>query len=136
MKVAFVCIQNAGRSQIATAFAKRERARRGLEDDIEIVTGGTRPAISVHDVVIDVMDERGIDLRDRIPRKISKSELADCEYVVAMGCTAEGVCPAAWSETSIDWGLDDPDAMEFDAVRELRDDVEVRVEALFDEMGP
>jgi protein-tyrosine-phosphatase len=59
------------------------------------VTGGTRPVISLHDVVIEVMNERGIDLRDRIPRKISKEELADCEYVVAMGCTAEGVCPAA-----------------------------------------
>lgn len=135
MKVAFVCIQNAGRSQMATAFAKRERARRGLEDEVEIVTGGTRPAISLHDVVIEVMDERGIDLRDQIPRKISKEELADCEYVVAMGCTAEGVCPAAWSETSIDWGLADPEAMELDAVRDLRDDIETRVEALFDQIA-
>jgi protein-tyrosine-phosphatase len=68
-----------------------------------------------------VIDERGFDLRDRIPRKTSKQELADCENVVTMGYTAEGVCPAAWSETSIDWGRDDPKAMELDAVRELHD---------------
>lgn len=81
------------------------------------------------------MDERGIKLRDRMPRKISKQELADCECVVAMGCTAEGVCPAAWSETSIDWGMDDPAAMELDAVRDLREDIETRVETLFNEMA-
>jgi len=98
------------------------------------VTGGTRPVISLHDVVIEVMNERSIDLRDRIPRKISKEELADCEYVVAMGCTAEGICPAVWRETSVDWGLNDPEAMELDAVRKLRDGIETRVEESFDEI--
>jgi protein-tyrosine-phosphatase len=107
VEVAFVCIQNAGRSQIATAFAKRERARRGLEEEIEILTGGTRPAISLHDVVLEVMDERGIDLSDRVPRTISKAELADCEYVVAM---------------------------DRESVRALRDDIEARVDSLFDEI--
>lgn len=60
IRVAFVCVQNAGRSQMATAFAKRERAQRGLEDSIDIVTGGTDPADTVHEVVVDAMDELGV----------------------------------------------------------------------------
>lgn len=63
----FVCVQNAGRSQMATAFAERERDRRGLEDSVEIITGGTHPADSVHDEVVTVMQDHEIDLSDRVP---------------------------------------------------------------------
>jgi arsenate reductase len=66
VRVAFVCVQNAGRSQISTAFAERERERRGLEDRVEILTGGTRPADHVHDVVVRVMTEEGFDLDDYV----------------------------------------------------------------------
>lgn len=134
MRLAFVCIQNAGRSQMATAFAERERQRRGLEDRIDIVTGGTRPADDIHESVKSGMQEAGFDISDRIPREISKAELADCDYVAAMGCTAEGVCPATWSEESRDWGLEDPDGKDQETVREIRDTVEARVVDLFDEV--
>ena len=71
VRVAFLCVQNAGRSQMATAFAERERDRRGLDDHVEILTGGTDPADAVHDVVVEAMREEGFDLSGRTPREIT-----------------------------------------------------------------
>ena len=65
VSVAFMCVQNAGRSQMSTAFAEHERGRRDLDDVVEILTGGTHPADHVHDVVIEVMREEGFDLSER-----------------------------------------------------------------------
>ena len=72
---------------MATAFAERERERRELDDSVEILTGGTRPADHVHEEVIDVMREEGFDLSERTPRKIASEELRSCEYVATMGCS-------------------------------------------------
>jgi|GEM_PF-82614 arsenate reductase len=132
--VGFVCVQNAGRSQMATAFAERELAERGLGDRVRLVTGGTDPAAHVHDVVVDVMNEVGFDLADRTPREVSFEEIQACDYVVTMGCAAEDVCPASWAGENRDWGLDDPDdATRADAAR-IRDEIADRVDALFDEL--
>ncbi|MFC7045107.1 low molecular weight phosphatase family protein [Halobacteriaceae archaeon GCM10025711] len=133
--VAFVCVQNAGRSQMATAFAEREVARRGLEDRVEVITGGTRPADHVHDVVVTAMAEEGFDLADRTPRDVTHEELLRAEYVVTMGCSADDVCPATWSGDSRDWDLDDPDDRPVEAVRAIRDEIRDRVTALFDELA-
>lgn len=134
MKVAFVCVQNAGRSQMAAAFAERERDIRDQNESIDIVTGGTQPAHSVHEEVIEVMQEAGIDLSDQIPQEITPEELQDCDYVIRMGCSAEGVCPATWNGENRDWGLEDPPGKDLEAVREIRDEIEMRVKALFDEL--
>ncbi|WP_440006043.1 arsenate-mycothiol transferase ArsC [Halomicrococcus sp. SG-WS-1] len=131
--VAFVCVQNAGRSQMATAFAERERERRGLET-LEIRSGGTRPADSVHDEVVEAMAEEGIDLSDREPREMTPAELQECDYVLTMGCSASDVCPATWSGENRDWDLDDPHGESVDEVREIRDEIASRVVALFDEL--
>ncbi|UPW01613.1 low molecular weight phosphatase family protein [Halorussus gelatinilyticus] len=132
--VAFVCVQNAGRSQMATAFAERERADRGMES-VEIVTGGTDPADRVHEEVVEVMAGHDFDLSDRTPREITHEELQDCDYVITMGCSAEDVCPATWAGENRDWGLDDPDGRDLDAVRAIRDEIEARVADLFDELA-
>lgn len=87
IRIAFMCVQNAGRSQMATAFAERERERRELEDRVTILTGGTHPAEHVHEEVIDVMDDAGFDLSDRTPREITTEELRSCDYVATMGCS-------------------------------------------------
>lgn len=134
MKVAFVCVQNAGRSQMATAFAERERAQRGVEDEIEILTGGTQPADHVHEEVVQVMQEKDIDLSEKTPRDITPEELQETDYVITMGCSAQDVCPATWSGENRDWGLDDPDGQDLDSVREIRDEIERRVSDLFDEL--
>ena len=132
--VAFVCVQNAGRSQMSTAFAERERERRGLDDDVEILTGGTHPAAHVHEVVVEAMREAGFDLSERTPREISTEELESCDYVATMGCSTLEL-DADGSEVDVrDWALDDPDGGDLDRVREIRDEIEGRVSALFDEI--
>ena len=135
IKVAFVCVQNAGRSQMATAFAEQARAERDAEE-IKIETGGTQPADRVHPEVVDVMQETGVDLSSRTPKEVTPDDLRGMDLVITMGCSAEGVCPAAWNGESRDWDLDDPDGQDLDAVRAIRDDIEQRVDALFEELLP
>lgn len=130
-RVAMVCVQNAGRSQMATAYAEREREQRGLEDAVEIVSGGTHPAESIHDVVREAMAEEGFDLSDRTPREVSEGELEACDYVATMGCSTLELD----ADTDVrDWDLEDPHGKDLERVREIREDVRERVEALFDEL--
>ena len=131
VRVAFVCVQNAGRSQMSTAFAERERAERGLEDAVEIVTGGTDPADHVHPEVVEVMGELDIDLSDRTPREVSDAELSACDLVTTMGCSTLSLD----ADVEIrDWALEDPDGGELDDVRAIRDDIRERVAAVFDDI--
>ncbi|WP_226013529.1 low molecular weight phosphatase family protein [Halomicrobium salinisoli] len=134
-RIAFMCVQNAGRSQMSTAFAERERERRGLGGDVEILTGGTDPADHVHDEVIEVMDEAGFDLSGRTPREITLDELRSCDYVATMGCSTLDVGEVGADVDVRDWALDDPDGRDLDRVREIRDVIEGRVAALFDEFS-
>lgn len=133
--VAFVCVQNAGRSQMAYAFAQRETETRGLEDQIELVTGGTRPADHVHPAVVDAMRAVGIDISGRSPRAVTFEEIQNGDYVITMGCSADDVCPAGWPGENRDWNLDDPDGRDLGDVADIRDEVEKRVNALFDELA-
>lgn len=119
---------------MATAFAERERNRRDLEDRVEILTGGTHPADHLHDEVIDVMDEAEFDLSDRTPREITLEELRSCDYVATMGCSTLDVGDVGEDVDVRDWALDDPDGRELDRVREIRDEIERKVIALFDEV--
>jgi protein-tyrosine-phosphatase len=134
IRIAFMCVQNAGRSQMSTAFAERERERRGLEERVEILTGGTLPADHVHEEVVDVMHEVGFDLSDRTPREISIDELRSCDYVATMGCSTLDVGEVGDGVDVRDWALDDPDGEDLDKVRAIRDEIEGRVVALFDEI--
>jgi arsenate reductase len=134
IRIALMCVQNAGRSQMATAFAERERARRGLEDRVEILTGGTDPADAVHDVVIEAMHEVGIDISDRTPREITTGEIAACDYVATMGCSTLELDQG--SEVDVrDWALEDPHGEGIETVRNIRDTVERKVTEMFDEIS-
>ena len=135
-RIAFMCVRNAGRSQMSTAFAERERRERGLRDRIEILTGGTDPADAVHDAVVEAMDEVGIDVSDRTPRAITEPELRSCDVVATMGCSTLDVGTVGDDVDVRDWALVDPGEQDLDEVRAIRDDVEERVTALFDELEP
>jgi protein-tyrosine-phosphatase len=134
IRIAFMCVQNAGRSQMSTAFAERERRRRSLEDSVEILTGGTDPADAVHEEVVRVMDEVGLDLSERKPREITVEELNSCDYVATMGCSTLDVGDVDDGVDVRDWALTDPDGKELEDVREIRDEIERKVAALFDDI--
>ena len=134
IRVALVCVQNAGRSQMAYAIAEREREEREAADRIQLLTGGTDPADHVHEAVAETMAEKGFDLSGRIPREITPEELQGVDIVITMGCSAEGICPNTWRGDARDWALDDPHGQDIETVREIRDEIERRVEALFDEL--
>ncbi|WP_338727260.1 low molecular weight phosphatase family protein [Haladaptatus sp. DJG-WS-42] len=133
-KIAFVCVQNAGRSQMAFAFAERERDRRNA-DHLDLLTGGTNPAAHVHEAVAQVMAEIGLDIADREPREVTPDNLSTFDYVITMGCSADDVCPFGWGGESRDWALDDPHGKSPEEVREIRDDIERLVVELFDELA-
>ena len=130
--VAFICVQNAGRSQMAAAFAERKVIEEDLP--IEITSGGTDPADNVHEGVVEVMAELGFDLSSNKPRKIEPGELEDCDYVLTMGCSTTGVCPASWEGIDREWELDDPAAADLEKVKEIRDEIETRVSSLLNEI--
>lgn len=135
IRIAFVCVQNAGRSQMSAAFAERERDRRGLGDRVEILTGGTDPADHVHEEVVEVMDEAGLDLSGRTPREITMDELQSCAYVATMGCSTLDIDQVGSDVDVRDWALDDPDGQDSERVRAIRDEIEQRVASLFDEVS-
>jgi len=134
IRLAFVCVQNAGRSQMAYAFAQRELANRGVSDQIDLVTGGTRPADHVHEEVIQAMRGVDIDISERMPRELTFEEIQESDYVITMGCSADDVCPAGWAGENRDWDLDDPDGKSAAEVGQIRDEIERRVSDLFDEI--
>jgi protein-tyrosine-phosphatase len=116
---------------MSTAFAERERAERGLTDEVEILTGGTDPADHVHEEVVEVMAELDFDLSDREPREITTAELDSCDIVATMGCSTLDLD----ADVDVrDWALADPDGQDLDAVRAIRDDIADRVAAVFDEI--
>lgn len=125
--VLFVCVRNAGRSQIAEAFL---RAHGG--DAFDARSAGSAPAHRVHPEVVEAMQERGIDLSQATPTKLTADLAAESDVVVTMGCG--DACPVLPGQRVIDWELDDPGEQPLGTVRRIRDEIERRVLALRDEL--
>ncbi len=119
---------------MAYAFAKRERAQRNLEDAIDLITGGTRPAAHVHEEVVDTMAAVGIDIADQTPQAITIDETQASDYVITLGCSANDVCPAGWVGNNREWDLIDPEGKAPETVAAIRDDIRERVQGLFNEI--
>ncbi len=127
-RVLFVCLHNAGRSQMSEAlFAQAAGGRH------EARSAGTTPGRRVHPEVVEAMREIGFDLADRVPRKLERSDAEWADVVVTMGCGDE--CPFIPGKRYLDWELEDPSGQPLDAVRRTRDEIERRVEALVAELG-
>jgi arsenate reductase (thioredoxin) len=126
--VLFVCIQNAGRSQIARALF--ERAADGRHD---ARSAGSRPARHVHPEVVQVMRELGIELAGKHPHKLDQDDMHWADLIVTMGCGDE--CPYIPGKRYIDWELDDPAGRPMDDVRRIRDRIAHNVDALLAELA-
>jgi arsenate reductase len=121
--VLFVCLHNAGRSQISQALFERAAAGRHTA-----ASAGTTPAAHVHPEVVDVMRELGIDLADRTPQLLTRELAEQADVVVTMGCGDK--CPYIPGKRYLDWDLPDPKGRPLDEVRTTRDDIALRVDQL------
>ncbi|HYX87541.1 MAG TPA: arsenate reductase ArsC [Gaiellales bacterium] len=126
--VLFVCIQNAGRSQMAQALF--ERAANGVH---QARSAGSRPAAAVHPEVVQAMREVGLDVSGNRPRKLDDADMRWADLVVTMGCGDE--CPFVPGKRYVDWELDDPAGRPLEDVRRVRDEIGRRVDALLDELA-
>jgi arsenate reductase len=122
-RVLFVCLHNAGRSQMSAALFEREAQGRH-----EAYSAGTTPAERVHPEVVEVMRELGIDVSDRVPRKLTTEAAERADVVVTMGCGDE--CPYIPGKRYLDWELEDPKGQSLDQVRSTRDEIATRVREL------
>ena len=125
--VLFVCLHNAGRSQMSRALFDRAAGGRHTSD-----SAGTTPGQQVHPEVVAVMGELGIDLTDRRPRRLTSALAQAADVVVTMGCGDE--CPYIPGKRYIDWDLADPQGRPVAAVRETRDEITRRVDGLLREL--
>jgi arsenate reductase (thioredoxin) len=127
-RVLFVCLHNAGRSQMSQALFEREA--RGAH---EARSAGTTPANRVHPEVVEAMRELDVDLSGRRPQKLSDDLARWADVVVTMGCGDQ--CPYIPGKRYVDWELRDPQGLPLEQVRAIRDDIAGRVRALAGELG-
>ena len=129
-RVLFVCVENAGRSQMAEAFA----ARYGLS----AASAGTLPSETVNPSVVEAMREVGIDISSNRPRLLTKEMIDASAIVVTMGCSVEDVCPrpliAKMRKKLMDWHIEDPKGKSIENVREIRKEIEDKVRSLASEI--
>jgi arsenate reductase len=122
-EVLFVCVHNAGRSQMAAAFMEELGGNR-----VRVRSAGTTPAEEIHPEVVQAMAEAGIDLSDRRPRRLEDQTVQEANVVVTMGCGDE--CPFYPGKRYEDWDLPDPAGKPLEEVRGIRDEIRRRVQAL------
>ncbi|MFI5766391.1 arsenate reductase ArsC [Streptomyces sp. NPDC051563] len=127
--VLFVCVHNAGRSQMAAAFLTRLAAGR-----IEVRSAGSAPAGSVNPAAVAAMAEAGIDLSAQTPKILTTEAVRLSDVVITMGCG--DTCPVFPGKRYLDWKLDDPAGQGVEAVRPIRDEIERRVRGLIAELLP
>ncbi len=127
-KILFVCIENAGRSQMAEAFANKYG-----KDKFVILSAGNKPAKTVNPVVVKVMKEKGIDISVNKPKLLSFNMAQDSDLIVTMGCNDQGICPGPFFKPTIEWKLEDPKGKPIEKVREIRDEIDRKVQRLIEE---
>jgi arsenate reductase (thioredoxin) len=126
--VMFLCVHNAGRSQMASGWLKHLSG-----DTVDVFSGGSEPASTVNPAAIQAMAEVGIDIRTEFPKPWTDEIIRAANVVITMGCG--DACPVYPGKRYEDWVLDDPEGLGVDAVRPIRDEIRGRVEKLIAEMG-
>ena len=127
--VLFVCIHNAGRSQMAAGYMK---ALSG--GAVEVRSGGSEPGDQINPIAIQAMAEEGIDISQGLPQLMTTEQVRDSDVVITMGCG--DVCPIFPGKRYEDWELVDPKGLSLDEVRPIRDDIKRRIEGLLTEILP
>lgn len=130
MTVLFVCVHNAGRSQMAEAFLRRMAAERGL--DVRAASAGTLGGGTINPIAAEAMREAGVPLDGHYPKALTQAMASEADRIVSMGCGVDAAaCPAKLLVTE-DWGLDDPAGQPIEKVREIRDQIREKVSLMLD----
>ena len=124
-RILFVCVENAGRSQMAEAFVKKYG-----KDKFIVSSAGNKPADKVNPIVVEALKEKGIDISMNKPKLLTFQMTQDADLIVTMGCNDNGICPGPFFKPTIDWKLEDPKGKPIEEVRKIRDDIEQRVKEL------
>lgn len=127
--VLFVCVHNAGRSQMAAAFLTHLAG-----DRVEVRSAGSAPAGTVNPAVVEALAELGIDISAEVPKVLTVEAVQASDVVITMGCG--DTCPVFPGKRYLDWELPDPAGQGVEAVRPIRDEIEKRVRGLIDEIAP
>lgn len=125
--ILFVCVHNAGRSQMAAGFMEYLGAGK-----VEVLSAGSAPKDSINPIAVTVMAERGIDIAGRTPKVLTPESVQASDVVITMGCG--DACPFYPGKRYEDWALEDPAGKEIDVVRGIRDEIESRVKSLLSEL--
>jgi arsenate reductase len=125
--ILFLCVHNAGRSQMAAAFAREFGG-----DRIVVYSAGSSPSEALNPAVVDVMGEKGLDISGESPRQLTEEMGLSADVIVTMGCGDS--CPVYPGKRYLDWELPDPAGLPVEQVRPIRDDIEGRVRGLVDEL--
>jgi len=125
--VLFLCVHNAGRSQMAAGMLREAAGER-----ITVHSAGSEPAETLNPAVVAAMEEIGIDLTDRVPTKLTDDMVQAVDVVVTMGCG--DACPVYPGKRYVDWELQDPAGQPLEVVRTIRDDIAARVDGLVQEL--
>ena len=131
--VLFVCVHNAGRSQMAEAFTNALAKERGLQ--VRALSAGTVAGMEINSTALAVMQEAGVSMAGQTPKQLTQAMADSADRIITMGCGVEAeACPAR-IHLSEDWGLDDPKGQPLEKVRAIRDEIKARVETLLAEFG-
>jgi arsenate reductase len=128
-EVLFVCVHNAGRSQMAAGLVKLRSDGR-----IHVRSAGSDPGETINPAVIEAMDELGVDMGDEFPKPLTDEVVRAADVVITMGCG--DACPIYPGKKYEDWVLDDPEGQSLDTVRRIRDELDAKVRRLIDELTP
>ena len=128
-KILFVCVENAGRSQMAEAFF-----RKYMPKGFEAISAGTKPSNQVNPIVLQAMKEIGIDIENQIPKNISQQIIDESEKAINMGCIDKESCPALFMNDVLDWKIPDPKGKSIDEVRKIRDQIKAKVMILIESL--
>jgi arsenate reductase len=128
-EVLFVCVHNAGRSQMAAGLAKLRSDGR-----LHVRSAGSDPADSINPAVLEAMDELGVDMDEEFPKPLTDDVVRAADAVITMGCG--DACPIYPGKRYEDWALDDPAGQDLETVRRIRDEIDARVQRLVGELLP
>lgn len=123
--VLFVCVQNAGRSQMAEGFFKKYAPK-----EYEAISAGTMPVSEINPIAVQAMSEVGVDISTQKSKEITEDMIRNSSKIVNMGCMDKESCPSLFLQNLLDWNIEDPKDKPIERVRSIRDEIEQRVKQL------